>query len=205
MLMLVEITKGLKLWDKNDNCICIIVKFYTKILKVCLESAIVAKAKIFAETVTSTTDYSDTKQLYAKKIKDDHFISKLGEEAVRIVFSKYARVVGPDYNIYNAKAKSWKEDLSIDNLGLAVKTQKRSSAEKYGLSWTFQCSAGRMDSVLQQPDAWVVFVAYDDLNPYTCYVYPPFQMKELTLGEPKLDKLKGHKKVVYANTLKVNK
>lgn len=181
------------------------MKFYTKIFKVCLESAIVAKAEIFADKVTSTTNYSDSRQIIADKIRDDHFISKLGEEAVRTVFLKYAHVTGPDYTIYEAKAKSWKEDLYIENTGLAVKTQKRSSAEKYGLSWTFQCSAGRKDTILQQPEAWVVFTLYDDLNPYACYVYPPFQMKELTFGEPRLDKLKGHKKVVYAITLPLNK
>jgi len=32
-------------------------------------------------------------------------------------------------------------------------------------------------------------------------VYPLFQIKELVFGEPMLAKLKGHKKVVYANTL----
>jgi hypothetical protein len=121
------------------------------------------------------------------------------------VFSKYVPVSGPDYTIYHGKEKSWSDDLYINKIGLAVKTQKRSMAQRFGLSWTFQSGPARCDVILRKPDAWVVFVTYDDISGNVCYVYPPFQMKELTLGEPVLEKLKGFKKVVYANTLPLRK
>ncbi len=180
------------------------MKFFTTIQRVTLTEQILAKAKTFSETVTSTTNYSDSRQTAHEKIKNDHFVSKLGEEAARMVFSPYAKsIAGPDYNIYTHTNKSWQADLFVDGVPLAVKTQKTSAARRYGLSWTFQCGSFRKDIILQQPDAWVIFIEYDDVTPpfHTCFVLPPFQMKELKLGEPKLQYLRGHKKVVYASSL----
>jgi len=34
------------------------------------------------------------------------------------------------------KKKAWDEDLIIGGIELAVKTQKRSAAKRYGASWT---------------------------------------------------------------------
>jgi hypothetical protein len=179
------------------------MKYYHSIQIINLPEEKIASAKTFSASVVPTTNYSDSNQFLISKIKDDHFISKLGEEAVKTVLSAYGEVRGPDYKIYSAKEKNWDDDLYVNNVGVAVKTQKRSTALRYGLSWTFQCSSTRKDIILNKPNAWVVFVEYDDLNPHTCYVYPPYQMHELILDEPKLDRLKGFKKVVYANTLGV--
>lgn len=159
------------------------------------------RAKSFGALVCGTTNYTDSNQLSQSKITTDHFISKLGEEAAYIVLSNFAQPSLPDYTIYNGADKSWAHDLYIGDVGIAVKTQSRSSAKLYGLSWTFQYGPQRRDTILDDPDAWVIFVAYDDAVPYTCYVYPPYQIKELHFGEPKLQKLKGYKKVVYAATL----
>lgn len=181
------------------------MRYFRTVQQVFIESAVIQRAKNFARQVTITTNYADANQLSATKITNDHFISKIGEEAVKQVFDKYAPVAGPDYTIYYGKAKSWSDDLYVNGVGLAVKTQMRSMAERFGLSWTFQSSPNRYDTILKKPEAWVAFVEYDDKNGNACYVYPPFQMKELTLGEPVLDKLKGIKKVVYANTLPLYK
>lgn len=181
------------------------MKFYTKIYRVYLSEDTALKAKQFADRVVSTTDYSDSNQTLMQKIAEDHFISKLGEEAAKVVLSKFAAVQGPDYKIYGSRQKSWSDDLFVNGVGLAVKTQKRTTAERFELSWTFQCGAARRDVILDNPLAWIVFVVFDDLHPYTCYVYPPFQLKELTFGEPKLQKLRGHKTVVYAKNLPLKK
>jgi hypothetical protein len=91
-----------------------------------------------------TFNYEDSNQFNKEKIKQDHFISKLGEKAVRQSFEKFGKVVkGPDYTIYQQKQKSWKEDVYTDDFALAVKTQKKSAAIRYGLSWTFQSSSFR--------------------------------------------------------------
>jgi hypothetical protein len=181
------------------------MKYFHAIHRVTLDEAAIEKANNFATQVTATTDYADSNQLSTTKIQNDHFISKIGEETAKHMLSKYATVVGPDYTIYHGKQKSWADDLYVNGVGLAVKTQKRTTAKQFGLSWTFQAGTARCDVILNKPDAWVVFVVYDDVVGNVCYVYPPFQMKELTLGEPVLAKLKGFKKVVYANTLPLRK
>lgn len=177
------------------------MKFYTTIQEVNLHTAIVEKALNFARAVVTTVDYSDCHQTKIKKVQFDHFISKLGEEAAANVLSKYAVVQGPDYAVYEAKDKSWCEDLLVNNTGVAVKTQTRSAANKYTLSWTFQHGEKRRDTIFNTPEAWVVFVECNDLDHYRCFVYPPFQLKELAFKAPKLLHLAAHKKVVYANTL----
>jgi transposase len=177
------------------------MRFYDSIQLTNLDVDEVIRAKRFAEKVVSTTDYSDSNQSFREKIQMDHFISNLGEEAVRKVLQAYAKVEGPDYAIYEAKEKSWEADLLVNAMELAVKTQAQSSAIKYGRSWTFQDGMQRRDTILDKPKAWVVFVLFDDLQPYRFLVYPPFQICELTFGEPKLAQLKGAKKVVYAEGL----
>ncbi len=179
------------------------MKFYSDIRKISLPKEVASKAWAFAREVTSTTNYSDSNQSSVKKIRIDHYISKLGEEAAKIILSDFGEVRGPDYKIYCTDEKSWEEDLFINDIGIAVKTQSRTAAIKYSLSWTFQSGTLRKDSILQKPEAWVIFVECDDTCPYDFYVYPPFQIKDLVFEEPKLRHLKGHKKVVYAKTLKI--
>jgi hypothetical protein len=176
---------------------------HEKIVQINLPLEAVKRAHIFSLHVISTIDYSDSNQTHINKIKDDHFVSKIGEEAAKDVLSAYGKVTGPDYTIYDGQEKSWGDDLSINNIGIAVKTQRKTNALKYGLSWTFQAGNKRRDSILNKPNAWVIFVEYDDTNPYNCNVYPPFQIKQLTFVEPKLLHLKNSKKVLYANTLPI--
>ena len=115
--------------------------------------------------MTKTVNYADSNQSIQKKVMDDHFVSKLAEEAVRILFeARECSVIGPDYSVYEAKRKSWDADLKINGLDVAVKTQRRSAADRYGLSWTFQDSPERRDPILDMPDAWVCLVVYEDLK-----------------------------------------
>ena len=179
------------------------MNLYFAVQKVVLNDEALRKAKEFANAVTLTTDYRDASQNKYEKVCNDHLASKLGEEAAKMVLSRFATVEGPDYEIYHGNEKSWKADLLVNATPVAVKTQTTSAAMRYGLSWTFQNGIKRKDTLLLQPNAWVVFVEYDDTHlPYnTCFVLPPFQMKNLVLGTPKLDYLKDHKKVVYASSL----
>ena len=168
-----------------------------------LSSEVVSRAQAFAEAVTETVNYRDSNQLRKQKISDDHFVSKLGEEAACSVFTaRHCIVVGPDYSIYAGKQKSWAADLKINNLEVAVKTQRRSAAKRYGLSWTFQDSPKRRDPILAKPEAWVCLVVYEDLKPgYECLVYPLRKIKQLIFEEPRLTKLVGRKQAVYLETL----
>ena len=163
----------------------------------------VTRAAAFAEAVTDTVNYRDTNQTLKKKIYDDHFVSKLGEEAVCQVFmARNCEVKGPDYAIYRSKQKSWAADLRVNALDVAVKTQRRSAGNRYGLSWTFQDSPRRRDPILDMENAWICLVVYEDLLPeYECMVYPLRMTKQLIFEAPRLRKLVGNKQAVYLETL----
>lgn len=161
------------------------------------------RASAFAAAVTETVDYRDSNQAAKEKIRDDHFVSKLGEEAVRILFEgRGCQVTGPDYGVYEAKRKSWAADLKVNEIEVAVKTQRRSAANRYGLSWTFQDSPERRDPILDMPEAWVCLVVFEDLKTETeCLVYPLRKIKQLIFEAPRLAKLVGKKQAVYLETL----
>ncbi|GHT14948.1 hypothetical protein AGMMS4956_13890 [Bacteroidia bacterium] len=102
------------------------MKEFTEKQVVLLEQADIDKARQFANDVVDTVDYGDSNQFSKAKIKEDHFVSKLGEEAVKKVFETLDKQVeGPDYAIYSQKQKSWDADLKVDGVDLAVKTQKK--------------------------------------------------------------------------------
>jgi hypothetical protein len=168
---------------------------------------VVARAQAFAVAVTETVNYQDSNQTKKQKIRDDHFVSKLGEEAVRLVFeARNCLVEGPDYTIYASKQKSWVADLKINALDVAVKTQRRSAANRYGLSWTFQDSPRRRDPILAMPEAWVCLVLYEDLKPdHEFIVYPLRKIKQLIFEPPRLPHLAGKKKTVCMETLQKHK
>lgn len=168
-----------------------------------LSAEAVERARTFAEAVTSTVNYRDSNQTVREKIRDDHFVSKLGEEAVRLVFEKRDCVVeGPDYTVYAGRGKSWDADLKVNGMEVAVKTQCRSAANRYDLSWTFQDSPERRDPILDAPDAWVCLVVFEDLKEgYECMVYPLRKIKQLIFEAPRLSKLVGKKQAVYLETL----
>lgn len=168
-----------------------------------LPAEAIARAQAFADAVTSTVDYRDSNQTRLRKIRDDHFVSKLGEEAVRSVFeARNCKVDGPDYSIYEGKRKSWVADLKINSLDVAIKTQRRSAGKRYGISWTFQDSPQRRDPILETPEAWVSFVVFEDTGPgFECVVYPLLKVKKLVFDSPLLPHLAGKKKVVYLEKL----
>ncbi|RPJ24404.1 MAG: hypothetical protein EHM33_17980 [Chloroflexi bacterium] len=167
----------------------------------------VERARAFAEAVTETVNYRDSNQTLKEKIHDDHFVSKLGEEAVRLVFeARNCSVEGPDYAVYDGRQKSWAADLKINALEVAVKIQRRSAANRYGLSWTFQDSPERCDPVLSMPEAWVCLIVYEDLKPgFECLVYPLRKIKQLIFEAPRLDRLLGKKQAIYLETLQKHK
>ena len=168
-----------------------------------LPAEAVTRARAFAEAVVETVNYHDSNQTQKKKIQDDHFVSKLGEEAVKLVFeTRNCIVEGPDHSVYDGKKKSWAADLRINALDVAVKTQRRSAANRYGLSWTFQDSPRRRDPILSMPEAWVCLVTYEDLKPdFECVVYPLRKIKQLIFEPPRLSYLSGKKKTVCMETL----
>jgi len=182
------------------------LRLFSVITPVILTEAVCQRARTFAQAVTPTVGqpghgYRDSSQNNLGKIHQDHYVSKIGEEAVKTVLrSCGATVLGPDYTVYAGHQKSWEADLEVNGIPLGVKTQTQEAAERFGLSWTFQWGQQRRDPVLLDPDAWVCFVLFAETLSH-CWVYPACQIQELTLAEPRLARLKGEKKVVYAQDL----
>lgn len=180
------------------------MRCFNQVFTVSVDARVIARAKDFSVQVTPTvgtpgSGYRDANQSDLQKIQQDHFVSKVGEEAVKVIFQQLGKKVqGPDYQVYLGKQKSWDSDLYVDGVALAVKTQTAGAAKRFGLSWTFQAGTHRRDPILSQPESWVCFVEFHERG-QQCNVYPPHQIRELAFGEPKLDRLKGSKKVVYAN------
>ena len=170
---------------------------------VCIPADARERALKFSNVVVKTVNYKDSNQSIIEKVRDDHFVSKLGEEAVRILFEgRQCLVEGPDYGVYEARRKSWAADLRVNSLDVAVKTQRRSAANRYGLSWTFQDSPERRDPILNTPEAWVCLVVFEDLKTETeCLVYPLRKIKQLIFEAPRLARLAGKKQAVYLETL----
>jgi len=109
---------------------------------------------------------------------------------------------GPDNKVYAGKGKSWEADPKINELDVAVKIQRRSAANRYGLSWTFQDTTKRRDPILDTPDAWVCPDMYEDLKDgYECVVDPLRKIRHLIFEAPRLKKLIGKKQAVYLETL----
>jgi len=179
------------------------MRYFTTIQEVQITQALLTRARQFAEQVAPTVNYADTHQANRHKVRHDHFVSKVGEEAVKAIFEKLNhRVRGPDYTVYAGKGKSWEADLFVGDVPLAVKTQTAEAGKRFELSWTFQLGPYRRDPILNQPEAWVCFVEFDEPK-NVCRVYPPYQIKELTFEPLKLARLQKVKIAVYARTFKL--
>ena len=164
-------------------------------VEVILNKETLAAARQYAQGVVDTVDYSKRNQLDRDKIIDDHFVGKLGEAAVEFVLqTRGIEISHPDYAVYNKHGKSWASDLFIDSQGIAVKTQKLTTALRFGLSWTFHFE----DPVLCQPEAVVYYVLFNDHKGNRLVVYPGKKIKDTVFGSPAKDILKSIKRIVYA-------
>lgn len=162
-----------------------------------MDRATITKAWKFAEDVVKTIDYTDRKQPNKEKVRFDYFIGKVGEEGVCAAFAQmgiqvYSQdrntltlTLGPDYAIYSKKRKTFGHSIFMrykdKYIEISVHTQAVSQTGKYGTGWTFQIQ----DPILNNPEAWVIFVECDDTRTktYDCIVHQPYQMKELELED----------------------
>jgi len=157
-------------------------------------------------------DYSDSNQRDVEKIKLDFQTEKISEASVYTALGRLGYSVcnihkenHPDYTIYDKPyVRLWEKNcIWIDEIRYKIKSQLSGQALRYGLSWTFQDGA-RRDPILDDKDAWVIFIECDEKYGYECRMYPPYQIKQLKFSDPYKAELKGSKKVVMADDLPVN-
>lgn len=169
-----------------------------------------------AKSVSSSLDqYARRRQTDPKQVMHQIYTGKLGEFAVCQWLSTYKLPVStPDTTIYDARHKTFAPDMVIRIAGeadvpLHVKAQDEQSAERFGISWTFQYSATagsdkEIFSPNRNPNAYIAFVGISGGNAVifgmplvsTLFEYDLFR-------DPKLAKLRGIKTVVYYDDFKL--
>jgi hypothetical protein len=114
----------------------------------------------FAENI-NTSYYANRKQTDQEKRKLDQIIGKLGEIATHETLkAKFPDLTLPDFNIYEAKKKSWDFDMKAAGLNLHVKSQSITQGAKYGVSWIFQAQDKHIQD-LNIKNQYVSFVSVD--------------------------------------------
>jgi hypothetical protein len=92
-----------------------------------------------ARMQSSTKLYVDRGERQLSKIFRDIVGGTVAEFAVcNYLKSKNLDCTDPDLTIYEKRGKSYSPDLNSDDRRIHVKSQSAESAERHGLSWTFQ-------------------------------------------------------------------
>lgn len=159
------------------------------------------------EYETSKKQRAKRNQNNKQRIIQQNITGKIGEFAVMFHFLDQGRDINsPDMEIYTYK-KSFDADLTLDGVGLHVKSQSKDSYDRLGKkTWTFQyggSGSGHKDPLTYKKSTEnVVFVYIDAMN---TEIYGPYSwdiIKPL-LKDPVIDRLKGIKKCIYAEDLPV--
>lgn len=155
---------------------------------------------------TNIDKYKKRNQENISKIKNDIYIGKLAEYAVYYLYNerKGCIVKKPDIEVYEANKKSFNADLNYIKEGkkyeIHVKAQYIEQSKRFGKSWSFQ----KEDSLTTRPKTNEFIVFCSVLDNKTVEVIQPIRATKLKefYSDPKLDKLKGIKKVIYFNDIK---
>lgn len=170
----------------------------------------IISATLFSEKVipTVTGYYKKRNQYDIEIIKHQTFIGKMGEFGARAWLINTGNPCSP-INLDVTYNKTFDADIIIrENIRCHVKSQDKISANKFGISWTFQFSGsgnGHRDSEIfdnyAQNDI-IIFCLVDSPKVYICAKINVYQLHELGLfGNPKKESLIGIKKVVYFDSI----
>ncbi len=170
-------------------------------------------AQHFANEVVSTVTgyYKNRGQSNIDNIKNQTFIGKIGEFGARswLLSQGYQCT---DINLTVTYNKTFDADLILNkNIKCHVKSQDSESANRFGISWTFQFSGqggGHRDKEIFDKydiEDRVVFCLVKSPVVYICAQVYVFQLHEMNLfGLPKKESLRGIKKVVYYDSIPDN-
>jgi hypothetical protein len=169
--------------------------------------------ELFSQAV-DTSHYAKRSQNNESKRIKDALIGKLGEVAAyHYLKDKIDGLSTPDFNIYEAKNKSWDFDLKAEGFNIHVKTQDNDIGEKYGTSWIFQYGNGKNSHYdkeifdVTSPNQYVVFVSLflngkDSVANIRAVTRLEFLHQKKMFSLPKLERLQfANKKAVYLKDL----
>jgi len=153
---------------------------------------------------TNSDCYARRNQTDLEKIVDDILVGKLAEVASeKILSARGIEHSETDLNIYSVGGKSFDADLygwtERKSWKFHVKCMKRENAERWGLSWTFQCA----DPIVSDPndDEYIILCEMVDYRTINIKTVVRANTLFNCWSDPKLNKLKGIKKVLYWETI----
>ena len=150
--------------------------------------------------------YSKRNQTNETKIIEDIYIGKMGEVATYLYFkSLNLPCTAPDFEIYEAKQKSYSADLKQEDKYVHVKSQSMASSRRYGVSWILQCRKGDSDKLFKNcTDKDYISFCVEVEGGIDLLGIMPIQelFKNNLFKEPKLEYFKGIKKALYWNDIK---
>jgi len=120
----------------------------------------------FADDVASTNEkkYAERGQTNRELIRAQNINGKLAEEVVYNAYSPYYPGISlPDYQIYDKREKSYREDLidSNSDIKIAVKSKDIKWAQQYGESWIFGTKDKKSFGKEIDPNQYVCCVVID--------------------------------------------
>lgn len=169
-----------------------------------VDAARAARCRDFAtrSVGTNVDQYRRRNQTDPKVIERQIFVGKLGEvAAVEWLKRRGYEPTEPDFEIYPANRKSYAADLRVVSQPIHVKSQEKSAADRFGLSWTFQyggSTGSDREIFCAEPKGSVIFTMVDG---HAVHIYGAPLAKTLRdrdlFRDPALPRLRGIKTVVY--------
>jgi hypothetical protein len=153
---------------------------------------------------TNIDCYARRNQTDKEKIIDDILVGKIAEIASeKLLTARGIEHSETDLNVYSVGGKSFDPDLygwtEWRSWKFHVKCMKHENAERWGLSWSFQAT----DHLVTDPNSDEYIILCELMDYHTIDIKTVVRANTLfnCWGDPKLNKLKGIKKVLYWDTL----
>jgi hypothetical protein len=150
--------------------------------------------------------YAKRNQTNLDKIVEDIYVGKMGEVATYLYFKSLDLPCSkPDFEIYEARNKSYDADLKQGEKYVHVKSQSLASSRRYGVSWILQCRKGDADKLFKNcTDMDYISLCVEVDGGVDLLGIMPIQelFKRDLFKEPKLQYFKGIKKALYWEDIK---
>lgn len=178
-------------------------------IEIIVTSQEIENATRFANEVVGTNHYySNRGQSNKDTIIHQVFVGKVGEYAVRQWYIQKGFTCS-EVDITVTRKKTFEPDLLVDGQACHVKSQSMESAQRFGISWTFQY-AGSSKSGHRDYEIFDTYSEHDRV--VFCVVSPPVvkimaevmvpDLHQLGLFDlPKKKELMEYKRVVYFNKI----
>jgi len=181
-------------------------------IEIIVTPQVIEIATRFANEVIGTNHYySNRGQSNKDTIIHQIFVGKIGEFAVRQWYIQKGFACS-EVDVTVTRKKTFEPDLRVDGHACHVKSQSMESAQRFGISWTFQF-AGSKGAGHRDHEIFDTYSEHDRV--IFCVVNPPAVkiMAEIKVSDlhklslfdlPKKKELAEYKRVIYFNKIPGN-